>query len=105
MVFGLGLGICCGAAAAAGRGISRGLGTALAALELAILMLAIVHGVGLVRADDPVEAKQVAYLLAGVFLLPCLLVGTGVPGRSRALAAGVGCLATAVMALRIEVVS
>lgn len=105
VLFALGAGGACALAAATGRGLSRDLGLALGALELAILSLVLVHAVDLAGDARPVEAKQVAYLLAGALLLPALVLGTGATGRSRALTAGIGCLATAVLALRIQAVS
>jgi hypothetical protein len=104
-VFGLALGLGCGVAAAVGRGISRDLGLALGALELAILTLVTEHAVDIARHARPLDAKQIAYLLAGALLLPALAVGTGATGRSRAMTAAIGCVATAVLALRIEAVS
>lgn len=104
VLFALGAGGACGIAAATGRGLSRDLGLALGALELAILTLVLAHATGL-GDERPVEAKQVAYLLAGALLLPALVLGTGATGRSRALTATVGCAAVAVLALRIEAVS
>jgi hypothetical protein len=105
VLFALGAGGVCAVAAATGRGLSRDLGLALVALELAILALVVTHAVDLAGADRPVAAKQVAYLLAGALLLPALVLGTGATGRSRALTAGIGCLATAVLALRIEAIA
>ncbi|GAA3659431.1 hypothetical protein GCM10022237_19340 [Nocardioides ginsengisoli] len=104
-VFALGLGVGCGAAAAVGRGLSRNLELAVAALELAILTLVAAHAVDIAGHDRPLDAKQIAYLLAGALLLPALVLGTGATGRSRAMTAGIGCLATAVLALRIEAIS
>ncbi|WP_192904022.1 hypothetical protein [Nocardioides albidus] len=105
VLFALGAGVACALAAATGRGLSRDLGLALGALELAILTLVLTHAVDLAGDDRPLEAKPVAYLVAGALLLPALVLGTGATGRSRALAAAVGCASVAVLALRIEAVA
>ena len=105
VLFALGAGGACALAAATGRGLSRDLALALGALELAILTLVLGHAVELAGDDRPVEAKQVAYLLAGALLLPALVLGTGATGRCPPHTPGRGCLATAVLALRIEAIA
>ena len=103
--FALATGLACGVAAIGGRPISRTLGLALGAVELAILSVVLVHAEALVSGAAPATPKQIAYLLAGALLLPALVLGTGVTGRSRSLTAAIGCLATVVLALRIQVVA
>ena len=100
LVFALGTGALCGVATVTGRGLGQDLVVALAAVELAAVSLVVAHAAGL--AGHGVTAVQVAYLAAGVLLLPVLVLGAGANGRTPA--AAIACVAVGVLALRIQAV-
>lgn len=102
LLFAVGTAVPCCLAAVRGRPLSRDVWTAIAALELAMVCLVAVQAAELVRVRF--GAKEVAYLAAGVGLVPAVVLGAGSGRQARAAAAAVACVAAGVLALRIAVV-